>query len=232
MTDTDTALPDRQSRDDREQRIRFIWETYGQILNGRAILDVGADECRLKRYLDADSTYWGIGLGGCPDETVDLDRNGIPCGDGTYDIVLCLDVLEHLENIHRTFDELCRVSRRHVLISLPNPLGGLLTRLTRFPEYAPGRLAKFYGLPAEPPEDRHRWFFDVDEAERFVRVRAAHNNMAIEEMTFRAFDMGKRRRLGRMKDWATQRLLRKELRGRRTTPGTLWVLLVKESYRR
>jgi len=227
MTDQLALLPERESRGDRELRIRYLWEAYQTILNGRSILDVGADECHLKRFLDAKSTYWGIGRGGHPDEIVDLDRERIPYGDDSFDVVLCLDVLEHLESIHKTFDELCRVSRRHVLITLPNPLGGLMTRLTRFSDYAPGRLTKFYGLPSDPPEDRHRWFFDVDEAERFVRERAERNSMLIEELTFRPFDMGKRRRLGRMKDWATQRLLRKELQGRRTTPGTLWVLLAK-----
>jgi SAM-dependent methyltransferase len=105
---------------DRETKAKYVWLKYRPILKGK-ILDVGADECYLRQYLDNPASYLGIGLGGNPDQKVDLERESIPFPDNSFGCVLCLDVLEHLDNIHKVFDELCRVSRRYVVISLPNP---------------------------------------------------------------------------------------------------------------
>jgi hypothetical protein len=144
-------------------------------------LDVGADECHLKQYLDSESTYWGIGLGGNPDQQVNLEIDRIPFPDNSYDCVLCLDVLEHIENIHDVFDDLCRVARHHVIISLPNPWSSYYGML-RHGYYRNDQPMKFYGLPLERPVDRHKWFFSIEEAEKFVTHRANKNNMQIIQM--------------------------------------------------
>jgi hypothetical protein len=75
----------------------------------------------LAAELDSDVDYWGIGLADGVDEVVNLEEDGVPYGDDSYMCVFCLDVLEHLDNIHEVFDELCRVSSEDVIISLPNP---------------------------------------------------------------------------------------------------------------
>ena len=105
---------------DRETKARYIYLKYASVLRGQ-ILDVGADECHLKQHLEGNASYLGIGLGGNPDIQVDLEKEPIPFDDSFFNCVLCTDVLEHLENIHAVFDELCRVSRRWVVISLPSP---------------------------------------------------------------------------------------------------------------
>lgn len=40
--------------------------------------------------------------------------------DNSFDVVTCVDVLEHVEDYHRFLDELLRVSRKGVFISTPN----------------------------------------------------------------------------------------------------------------
>lgn len=95
----------------RETKAKYIWLKYKRIFKGK-ILDVGADKCHIKRYLEKNTSYLGIGLGGNPDVSVDLEKEKIPFNDNSFDCVLCTDVLEHLENIHEIFDELCRVSSR------------------------------------------------------------------------------------------------------------------------
>lgn len=40
--------------------------------------------------------------------------------DNTFDVVSCVDVLEHVEDYHSFLDELLRVSKRGVFISTPN----------------------------------------------------------------------------------------------------------------
>jgi len=162
---------------DRETKAKYVWEKYHSILMGRHILDVGADECHLKQYLDDEASYWGVGLGGNPDQQVDLEKGPLPFDNGSFDSVLCLDVLEHLESIHRTFDELCRVTRKFVIVSLPNAFGSFHKACQSGNSYP--RLMKFYGLPLEPPSDRHRWFFSYDEAEEFIEYRAQKNGMSI-----------------------------------------------------
>jgi hypothetical protein len=37
-----------------------------------------------------------------------------------------------------------------------------------------------YGLPAERPSDRHRWFFSLDESREFCRVNATRNGWVLE----------------------------------------------------
>ncbi len=101
------------------------------------------------------------------DRYVDLERDKLPFPDNSFDCVLCLDVLEHIENIHEIFDELCRVTCRYVIVSLPNPWADFYNML-RFGDYDVDRPLKFYGLPLEPPEDRHKWFFSNEEAEKFI----------------------------------------------------------------
>jgi hypothetical protein len=87
---------------------------------------------------------------------------------GEADVVVALDVLEHTNHIHYAFDELCRVARRHIVIALPNQFDfGNRWAIVR----GRNRSAK-YGLPLEPPSDRHRWLFPFEEARTFCRQRA------------------------------------------------------------
>jgi len=43
----------------------------------------------------------------------------IPFSGGSFDLVVCTEVLEHLSRPAQALDELCRVSRRFVLLSVP-----------------------------------------------------------------------------------------------------------------
>jgi len=165
---------------DRESKGKYVALRYESILRGE-VLDVGADEGHIAKHLPAGVSYTGVGLGGSPDIELDLELGRLPFEDDRFDCVLCLDVLEHLEGAHRMFDELCRVSKRHVVISLPNPHWEFYTML-REGNYREGRHLKFYGLPPEPPEDRHRWFFSIEEAKAFVEHRAKFNGMEIMEL--------------------------------------------------
>jgi hypothetical protein len=88
---------------------------------------------------------------------------------GSADTVVALDVLEHTDDIHHAFTELCRVASRYVVITLPN-MYDWKTRI----RYLRGRqLGAKYGLPVDPPGDRHRWFFGLDEARAFCRANGS-----------------------------------------------------------
>lgn len=207
---------------DRETKAKYVWHKYESILNGRKILDVGADECYLRQYLDEKATYWGIGLGGHPDQLLDLEKDKIPFPDNSFDCVLCLDVLEHLDNIHEVFDELCRVSRHHFIVSLPNAWQDFYQML-RHGDYRPGQPLKFYGLPVDTPEDRHKWFFSNEDAEKFILYRAAKNNMRILQID----NYGIGSESNYLKRLARFVLFRNDLNLKNLYAGTLWVVLEK-----
>jgi hypothetical protein len=166
---------------DRESKALYVWNKYRPYLESRSILDVGADRCHLKKYIHSESSYWGVGLGGNCDQTLDLESGKLPFEDYSYDCVLCLEVLEHLEALHAVFDECCRVANRHVIVSMPNAWSDIYNILRGAP-YRPDKILKFYGLPLEPPKDRHRWFFSLSEARDFIRGRAELNGMQVIRM--------------------------------------------------
>ena len=218
---------------DRQTKAKYVWLKYEPILRGKKLLDVGADECHLKQYLDADASYWGIGLGDKLDQIVNLETDGLPFEDNSFDCVLCLDVLEHIENIHEIFDHLCRVAREHVIIALPNPWGSLYSVL-RHGFYQPDAPLKFYGLPVEPPEDRHKWFFSAEEAERFIIYRAAKNEMRVVQLDYSSYMREALSpkfaflRLGyQLRRFAQRTLINEQIAMKNLYAGTLWVVLAK-----
>lgn len=164
--------------EDRPEKADFVASTFGQYLRGD-VLDVGCDRCQLRDRLNPSSVDY-VGLDRSPPATVcaDLERGRLPFRDDAFDVVVCLDVLEHLENVHTALDELIRCSRKLIIVSLPNNWFGYhdVMRLG----FGRGR---FYGLPPEPPADRHRWFFNFDEADRFLSTKAVdHGLQVIERM--------------------------------------------------
>lgn len=48
------------------------------------------------------------------------DVHALPFGDGSFDLVICLEVMEHLPDSARGLRELLRVARDHVLLSVPH----------------------------------------------------------------------------------------------------------------
>ncbi len=175
----------------REDKPRWAVSLFKDIFSeAKKILDVGCDQKQLGRLIPGKTLYTGIDIQGNPDIKVDLDREGkVPFDDKTFDLVFCAEVLEHLEGFHLIFDELCRVSSKYLLISLPNALAGVgLYYANKLYSEDPqarkvfGRHMKFYGLPLDKPVDRHRWFFNTEEAIEFIIYRSRRNNFEIEKV--------------------------------------------------
>lgn len=177
-----TAAPTRAYRTnvrytDRKGKALYIADKYAPILIG-SVLDVGCDEAPLRKLVHQPFRYVGVDLRPDADIVVNLDKDPLPFPDRHFDAVLCTDVLEHLERCHAVFDDLCRVARDRVIVSLPNPLWNLLCAAFE----GLGARLKYYGLPVEPPADRHRWFFGHDEAVEFLSNRARINNFEVEQI--------------------------------------------------
>jgi hypothetical protein len=74
---------------------------------------------------------------------------------------------------------LLRVSRRHVIISLPNNWKKAFREFVWGRGHYPG-----YGLPPEKPLDRHRWFFNTEDAEDFMFYHAGVDGCAVRAVRY------------------------------------------------
>ncbi len=126
----------------------------------RSVLDAGCGEgetiARLASILPADVT----GFDNNPDCVAFISRRfpafrftvediyRLPYGDARFDLVLCLEVLEHLAEPERALAELCRVARRDLIISVPNEPWWSLTNLARL---------KYVRRLGHHPEHVQRW---------------------------------------------------------------------------
>lgn len=173
----------------REERSKWLGERFrNEISQSNSILDVGCYNANLKEHLPNNIKYTGIDIAGKPDIFINLDKiDKLPFDDNEFDSVICADVLEHLENIHLIFDELCRVSNKYIIITLPNAYASI-PEFIKGKKYTTdadkrkqfGKYNKFYGLPLEKPEDRHRWFFAFNEAVEFIDYNAKKHNFKVK----------------------------------------------------
>lgn len=155
----------------RKDKQEFLVKNFGEFLNG-SVLDVGCGNSNLRQLLSGQ--YTGIDLFGNPDIIVNLEKR-LPFEDKSYDTIVALDVLEHVDRLHYLIDEICRVSRKYVIISFPN-----MYEITFRVKYLLGkRLSGKYGLPANCPTDRHKWLISYEDARTFVYNQAKKNKFSI-----------------------------------------------------
>ncbi|NIQ91289.1 MAG: class I SAM-dependent methyltransferase [Deltaproteobacteria bacterium] len=160
----------------REARSKFVAKRF-QTYFSDSLLDVGCFEAPLRDILEGVK-YTGIDVSGKPDVELNLENcTRLPFETGEFQCVICIDVLEHLDNMHAIFHEIIRVAKRHIIISLPN-----CWRDARRPiERGRGTFAH-YGLPVDPPTDRHKWFFNYTQAKEFLERQSQENSLRIVEM--------------------------------------------------
>lgn len=161
----------------RSERANFILCKFKSYINkSGSILDVGCSENDLKRLIG--DIVFGIDIAGTPDKNVDLEKKSLSgFTNSSYDFIVCTEVLEHVDNFYEVLDDLRRVSRKYILISLPNcPDIWKVLRII-----FTGRTGKFYGLPRKKPEDRHKWFFSWKELDEFFIDYCSKNNLKIKE---------------------------------------------------
>jgi len=153
---------------------------------GKTVLDVGAGGSANIFREHLGSRYKAVDVSDSrnqPDYFVDLEKERLPFKDGEFETVLCFDNLEHLENCHELMDDLIRVSSKYVIISLPNNWPTLWKSLLAGRNITHGF---GYGLPPEKPIPgvRHKWFYNLEEAERFLVAGAQRNKAKVVELQY------------------------------------------------
>lgn len=154
---------------------------------GNSVLDVGSGGSAdiFRKHLGKDR-YKAVDVSDSrnqPDYFVDLEKERLPFKDGEFETVLCFDNLEHCENCHDLLDDLIRVSSKYVIISLPNNWPTLWKSLL----IGRNRTHGFgYGLPREKPLPgvRHKWFFNLEEAENFLVAGARRNRAQVLDIQY------------------------------------------------
>ncbi|RLI73496.1 hypothetical protein DRP04_15735 [Archaeoglobales archaeon] len=97
------------------------FQQVSRYVAGQSVLDVGCGNKRMKVYLP-DNTFY-IGLDIVKSKRPDVVAHGgyLPFKNESFDTVLLLEVLEHVECPLFVLKECVRVSKRRVIISVPNP---------------------------------------------------------------------------------------------------------------
>ena len=149
---------------DSKERFISYWHQMNEItaLEPQSVLEVGIGNGLISYYL----RQRGFNI-----TTLDIDRQldpdisgsviEIPLRDNSFDLVACYEVLEHIhyEKLPQALSELHRVSRRHVILSLPdcNRVYPLYVRIPKL-----GTLRRLISLPRlNPPQHKfdgeHYW---------------------------------------------------------------------------
>ena len=137
------------------------YQVVGQRLVGvtGTLVDVGARDRVLEGYVPPDLSYLSADITPGHDLQWDLEEP-IRAPDCAYDVVVALDVLEHVEQIQRAYLELLRIARHRVFVSLPN-----MTCLSlRLQFLGTGHLGSKYDLLPVYQGDRHRWLVGYPQA--------------------------------------------------------------------
>jgi SAM-dependent methyltransferase len=121
-------------------REAWVSDQLARLPEGARLLDAGAGECQFRRFCEHleyvsqdfaayDGTGDGVGLqmGSWDTRSIDIvsDITDIPVEDGSFDAVLCVEVLEHLPDPVAALRELSRVLKPGGTLLLTAPFASL-----------------------------------------------------------------------------------------------------------
>lgn len=139
------------------------------------LLDIGCRDRRLEAQLPAGTRYVGLDPIGDAHVRATGEALHLPFKDASFDTVLAVAVLEHVDNPHELLADAVRTSRQYVIGNLPN-----LYELTFRLRYLIGKPPNGkYGLPPERPTDRHKWLLSYSDARSFFASAAKRHGLKI-----------------------------------------------------
>ena len=180
--------PNYSNRFERNKYASILVKKYFSDVN--TILNIGGGGKRhLEKCFEENSNIkiTEVDFSGNNDLNINLDKiDKLPFENNSFDVSVALDSLEHFENFHGVFSEMFRISKKYIIISLPNSVETFFEILKHAKEDDPkqkGYYTKFYGLPLEKPSDRHRWFLTVRDIERFFLKFLEDKNAEVQFIT-------------------------------------------------
>ncbi len=147
-------------------------------LDDYELLDVGCRTKDLKPLLRGCRRYQGLDMSDAPEVIGCNLEAGIPLPDDSFDIAVALDVVEHLERSHFIVQDMMRVARKGIVVSLPN----MYYWSFRW-NFLRGRgISGKYTFPPAPPVDRHRWILSYDESVEFMRGVTGKSDIEVHKV--------------------------------------------------
>jgi len=120
-----------------------------------SLLDLGSRDQILKKFLPEQISYTGVDISMNKNNNIIFDLNKkFNFNNESFDFVTALDVAEHLDDPKTFLRECLRVSKKKVLIVLPN----VSYYESRFRFLLKGNLGSKYHFSGDNTDDRHKWF--------------------------------------------------------------------------
>ena len=120
-----------------------------------SLLDLGSRDQILKKFIPEKISYTGVDIAINKNTNIILDLNQkFGFKNESFDFVTALDVAEHLDDPKTFLRECLRVSKKKVLIVLPN----ISYYESRFHFLLKGNLGSKYHFSGDNKDDRHKWF--------------------------------------------------------------------------
>tara|TARA_B100000989_G_scaffold68299_2_gene47516 strand:- start:9080 stop:9709 length:630 start_codon:yes stop_codon:yes gene_type:complete len=146
-------------------RIQFASNLI-QTLKGEVVCDLGCRDQILKKYLKGNFDYIGVDYSNENQNNFikhDLE-NGLPNFTKSIDVIVCLDVLEHIDNSHMLRDDMFETAQKKIVIALPN----MAYYKFRFNFLFKGELSGKYPFGETKPADRHKWITNIRNIKQFI----------------------------------------------------------------
>ena len=154
----------------KDKKLKELFDKIG--VPGKKCLDIGPGTGRWLQYLSMSEAAYlaaadisGEALKRCEDicnrtEKLDIESDSLPWDENYFDLVVSLEVLEHLRDYENYFKEIIRVSRKgaYVVISLPN-IVSLISRIRMLAGLLPVAIAS---------DDTHVGFYRKKDLSRIL----------------------------------------------------------------
>ena len=107
--------------------IRHEVKNFFENIKNKRVLDFGCGDGRYKKYIIDNNEYIGIDVdeSGHPNQDkkndITWNKKKLPFENEFFDIILMTEVLEHIENVGETLDELNRVLKNNGKIFITSP---------------------------------------------------------------------------------------------------------------
>lgn len=113
-----------------ENQYKGVYYALRRVKQKLKLLEIGAGDRTLKKFLPENITYHSMDYQDKHyyfdnkikhEYNFDLDKGKMPIKDNTYDIVVCLETLEHTMYPERVLQEIKRIAKPNALIFLSMP---------------------------------------------------------------------------------------------------------------
>ena len=157
-----------ETNSDRFDRNAFVYDNWIRKHRMGRVLDLGCGENHIKAM---HGNVVGVDVIGSPDMIIDVEKNELPFEKNSFDCVVCLDFLEHVDNLHQVMNQITDITERFIILSFPNEvnwryvLKNLITTNDR--EFG------FF------PSNRHKWYISYSQARDFIRALCFQHSLIL-----------------------------------------------------